>query len=78
MALEDAVVIGELLKDVQSNSIPYLLREYNRLRGERTGKVVEAARFVSKEIYHATGEAAIKRNAQLRAMTPDDTHQKWT
>lgn len=75
MALEDAVVIGESLKEVQSKEVPYLLNEYNRLRGDRTARVVEAARFMGNKIYHATGDSATKRNAQLNAMTPDDIHQ---
>lgn len=73
-ALEDAVVIGELLKDAKPDSVSDILQQYNELRADRTARVVEAARFMGTNIYHATGEAAEQRNAQLIGMTSKDMH----
>jgi len=74
MALEDAVVLGELLKGAVTENVPDYLIDYNTLRGERTARVVEAARYMGRHVYHATGEAAKNRNAQLASMTPNDIH----
>lgn len=73
-AIEDAVVLGELLKDAKPGSVPVILKQYNALRAERTARVTETARYLGTSIYHATGEAAEQRNARLASMTSHDMH----
>ncbi len=75
MALEDAVALGELIKGADSDNLVVRLNKYNSVRKDRTARVVDAARFMGKNIYHAAGEAATQRNEQLINMTPDDCHE---
>jgi salicylate hydroxylase len=75
MALEDAVVLGELFKGANSGNVSARLKEYNALRKDRTARVVDAARFMGQNIYHAAGTAAQQRNEQLMNMKPSDCHE---
>lgn len=74
MALEDAVLLGELLKEVTADSAPAALTRYNLARKDRTADVVHAARYMGAKIYHASGDLAVSRNATFASMTPDDLH----
>ncbi len=74
-ALEDAVALGHLLTGVSKENVAACLQQYNGKRKDRTAKIVQTARDLGHDIYHATGQAAIERNALLATMTKDDIHQ---
>ncbi|WP_405695629.1 FAD-dependent monooxygenase [Streptomyces coelicoflavus] len=77
LALEDAVVLGEVL-DGPAAGFPQRLRHYNTVRAERTAAVHRAARD-SIRLWHARDEAASRRNTALAALTADDLydHLAW-
>lgn len=72
LALEDAVVLGDLL-DCPASRFPSRLRRYNEARRARTARVHQLARD-SIGLWHARGTVAGARNARLRAMSPGDLH----
>jgi salicylate hydroxylase len=72
MALEDAVVLGDLL-DCTSAEFGARLRRYNAARRERTARVHRLARD-SIGLWHAAGTAAAARNKALTAMSLTDLH----
>ncbi|MFF7733779.1 FAD-dependent monooxygenase [Streptomyces sp. NPDC007984] len=74
MALEDAVVLGDLL-DCTSAEFPARLRRYNAARRERTSRVHRLARD-SIGLWHAAGGAADARNKALSAMSATDLHDR--
>ena len=76
MALEDAVVLGDLMKDIQKAEVAARLVEYNQLRRDRTARVVTMAREMGEHVYHAAGMAAKERNTYLGALDPRDIHKK--
>lgn len=67
-ALEDAVLLADLLEDG-----PGGLQEYQRRRRERTAAIQRAARD-SIRLWHPSGTAAKARNAALAAMTATQLH----
>ncbi len=76
LALEDAVVLGELIKqDVNEDPIT-LLSEYNTIRRNRAAKVVATAREMGEQVYHPSGVRAYKRNAELSMLTPESIYNK--
>ncbi|WP_428633872.1 3-hydroxybenzoate 6-monooxygenase [Sedimenticola sp.] len=74
MALEDAVLLGELLKGASTGDVASVLSQYNLIRKDRTAKVVEAARDMGRNIYHASGHAAVQRNVMFQSMTSNELH----
>ncbi|MGF1431135.1 FAD-dependent monooxygenase [Kitasatospora sp. LaBMicrA B282] len=73
-ALEDAVLIGELL-DCSADELPQRFEKYNAERRERTAKVQLAARE-SIKLWHPRGQAAADRNAMLSALSADQLHDE--
>ncbi|MEU7799824.1 FAD-dependent monooxygenase [Micromonospora arborensis] len=71
-ALEDAVVLGDLLGH-GGEPVPDVLRRYAEQRRDRTSAVQHVSRD-SIRLWHAGGDAALTRNRVLREMTDDDLH----
>ncbi|MFI8993278.1 FAD-dependent monooxygenase [Streptomyces sp. NPDC053542] len=71
-ALEDAVVLGDLL-DGGGADFARCFVEYNRLRRDRTAAVQRISRE-SIGLWHPAGAAAAARNAALSRMSPTDLH----
>lgn len=76
MALEDAVVLGELINKNANENPNSILTEYNSIRRNRAAKVVATAREMGEQVYHPSGVKAYKRSAKLSALTPEDIHNK--
>jgi len=76
MALEDAVVLGTLLKEAKNTSVATRMVEYNAIRRDRTARVVNIAREMGEQVYHVAGDAAKERNAQLGSLAPHELHRK--
>ncbi|MFG3116799.1 3-hydroxybenzoate 6-monooxygenase [Streptomyces sp. NPDC048197] len=72
-ALEDAVVLGELL-DGPAADVVQRLEKYHAVRHERTARTQLVAREMGRQLYHPAGRAARERNAMLAAMTVDDLY----
>ncbi|MFE5326388.1 FAD-dependent monooxygenase [Embleya sp. NPDC056575] len=72
MALEDAVVLGELL-DCPAGWFTARLGRYNAVRRERTARVHRLARD-SIALWHAADAAAEARNRALSAMSPAELY----
>ena len=70
MALEDAVVLGGLLR-CEPWELPARLTEYNVLRRGRTSRTTLTARLMGERLYHAAGAGREARNALLAGLTPD-------
>ncbi|MER5972461.1 FAD-dependent monooxygenase [Streptomyces sp. NPDC002055] len=71
-ALEDAVVLGDLLDD-DTDAIPGRLEKYNAERRDRTARITHAARE-STRLWHPAGAQAKARNAMLSALSGTDLH----
>ena len=71
-ALEDAVLLGELL-DCGADELPQRLEKYNAARRERTARIQLLARE-SVRLWHPSGAGAWERNAMLSAMSADQLH----
>ncbi|MGE7390537.1 FAD-dependent monooxygenase [Streptomyces sp. NPDC004126] len=69
MALEDAVVLGRLLRR-DPRDAPHRLAEYNALRRERTARTTLTARAMGERLYHAAGADVPARNALLSGLSP--------
>lgn len=75
MALEDAVLLGDLL-DGPAAAVPARLTAYNDARRARTAKAQWIAREMGRQVYHPEGVAAKERNAMLSALSADDLYRK--
>ncbi|MFJ3825059.1 3-hydroxybenzoate 6-monooxygenase [Streptomyces nodosus] len=75
MALEDAVLIGQLLAGA-TEDIPQRLEKYNSERYERSATVQQVARAMGEQLYHPAGDAAAARNAILSSFTVDELYDK--
>ncbi|MGW1178199.1 FAD-dependent monooxygenase [Kitasatospora sp. NPDC002543] len=73
-ALEDAVVLGDLL-DGGGTDLARCFAEYNRLRRDRTA-AVQRTSLASIALWHPAGTAAESRNAALSGMSPTDLHDR--
>ncbi|GAA2739990.1 MULTISPECIES: 3-hydroxybenzoate 6-monooxygenase [Kitasatospora] len=73
-ALEDAVLLGELL-DCSADEFPQRFEKYNAERRERTARVQLTARD-SIRLWHPAGEDAERRNALLRGLSEDELHDQ--
>jgi salicylate hydroxylase len=69
MALEDAIVLAELLKSVSVHDMPAVLCEFERVRRPRTSRVMEAS-AKNGRAYHLDGMMRRARNAILAATPP--------
>ncbi|WP_030566710.1 3-hydroxybenzoate 6-monooxygenase [Streptomyces aureocirculatus] len=78
-ALEDAVLIGDLLGDAahgSGDSIARALTAYNVRRRPRTAKAQRVARELGRQVYHPDGVAAKERNAALSALSSEQLYEK--
>lgn len=71
MALEDAVVLGDLLKG-DTAGCAQRLRKYNTLRRDRTAHAQWVSREMGSRLYHPEGERARERNRMLGDLSVDD------
>ncbi|MGK5548882.1 3-hydroxybenzoate 6-monooxygenase [Streptomyces sp. URMC 127] len=78
MALEDAVLLGELLRGAEPGepALERRLEKYNAARSERTARTQLVAREMGKQLYHPAGEAARARNRMLCSLTADELYDK--
>ncbi|MGW5259486.1 FAD-dependent monooxygenase [Microbispora sp. NPDC004025] len=75
MALEDAVLLGELL-DCGADEFPQRFEKYNALRRARTAAAQIVAREMGRVLYHPAGPGALARNRMLAALSEDELHDK--
>jgi salicylate hydroxylase len=75
MALEDAVVLGDLL-GTGTAAVPSILDKYNADRRDRTARVQLLSRALGTELYHPEGAAAAARNTMLSSLSVDELHDK--
>ncbi|NUT54030.1 MAG: 3-hydroxybenzoate 6-monooxygenase [Saccharothrix sp.] len=71
MALEDAVLLGDLL-DGGPDEVPARLARFRDERRERTARAQLVARFMGERLYHPAGEEARARNGMLSGMSQED------
>ncbi|MFJ8002071.1 3-hydroxybenzoate 6-monooxygenase [Streptomyces sp. NPDC096310] len=77
MALEDAVVLGELLdRDAGLDALVPRLEKYAAERHDRTAKAQLVAREMGTQLYHPADDEATARNAMLSAFSETDLHDK--
>ncbi|MCT4352575.1 3-hydroxybenzoate 6-monooxygenase, partial [Streptomyces sp. Je 1-79] len=75
-ALEDAVVLAELLSDVDDDAVVQSLEKFNAVRRERTGRTQEVARLMGSELYHPAGDRALERNRMLAAFSQEELYDQ--
>ncbi|WP_043475635.1 FAD-dependent monooxygenase [Kitasatospora sp. MBT66] len=75
-ALEDAVVLSDLLADAPTADVPQRLERYNAARRERTGRVQRLSREMGTRLYHPAGEDARARDALLRPLDEEALHHR--
>ncbi len=73
MALEDAVLLGDLL-DCSSAEFTVRLEKYNAERRERTARAQLVARWMGDELYHPAGVDATARNELLATLSEVELH----
>jgi 3-hydroxybenzoate 6-monooxygenase len=73
MALEDAVLLGDLL-DAPPDEFPARVLRWNHARRARTAKVQYVSREMGTRLYHPMGQDAKARNEMLAAMSVTDLH----
>lgn len=76
MALEDAVVLGDLMDGPLESVVGQRLEKYNAERRSRTATTQLLARELGRQLYHPGGAAARERNAMLGSLSEDDLHTK--
>ncbi len=75
-ALEDAVVLGDLLGDGDGDDIVQRLEKFNAERRERTGRAQLVAREMGTQLYHPAGDAAAARNTMLSSLSQDELYDQ--
>jgi salicylate hydroxylase len=71
LALEDAVVLGEVF-DEPVAGVAERFSRFNALRRDRTGRAQDLARWMGDALYHPAGAQAAARDAMLATLSPDD------
>jgi 2-polyprenyl-6-methoxyphenol hydroxylase-like FAD-dependent oxidoreductase len=71
MALEDAVLLGDLVDGRAAADLPPLLEKFRDERRERTAQAQLVSRRMGQELYHPDGDEARERNARLAGMSPE-------
>ncbi|MYV49628.1 FAD-dependent monooxygenase [Streptomyces sp. SID2888] len=71
MALEDAVLLGDLL-DRPSPGIAEQFAAFNAERRDRTARAQEAALWMGRNLYHPQGDEAEARDKILAGLSPGD------
>ncbi len=75
MALEDAVVLGDLL-DCTAGAFAERFTKYNAERRDRTARTTVLAREMGRQLYHPAGPDALARNTMLSSLSVDDLYDK--
>jgi 2-polyprenyl-6-methoxyphenol hydroxylase-like FAD-dependent oxidoreductase len=75
MALEDAVLLGELL-DCPAGEAPYRLERFVEARRDRTARTTLVARQLGAQLYHPAGEARVARNEMLSGLSVEELQAK--
>jgi 3-hydroxybenzoate 6-monooxygenase len=75
MALEDAVLLGDLLEHPDGD-FAARFEKYNVERRERTARATILAREMGRRLYHPAGSDALARNAMLSALSVEDLYDK--
>ncbi|HEX7839055.1 MAG TPA: FAD-dependent monooxygenase, partial [Kofleriaceae bacterium] len=75
MALEDAVLLGDLL-NCPDDAFAARLAKYNAERRERTARAQLVARWMGTQLYHPAGADAAARNAMLAALSEDELYER--
>ncbi|WBB81908.1 FAD-dependent monooxygenase [Micromonospora sp. WMMD882] len=71
-ALEDAVVLGDLLDGCPADRLAERFARFTGLRRERTARTQETARWLGEAIYHPAGPEAEARDATLAGLSTED------
>jgi len=74
MAIEDAVMLADLIETASDGDIPAIFRRYQTARYMRTGRVQMMARLYG-EFYHADGVKRELRNAMLAARSAEQGYE---
>jgi len=74
MAIEDAVILADLIESASDGDIPAIFRRYQTARYMRTGRVQMMARLYG-EFYHADGVKRELRNAMLAARSAEQGYE---
>ena len=74
MAIEDAVILADLMETASDGDIPDIFRRYQRARYMRTGRVQMTARLYG-EFYHADGVKRELRNQMLAARSAEQGYE---
>ncbi|GAA3850083.1 FAD-dependent monooxygenase [Saccharothrix violaceirubra] len=74
-ALEDAVVLGEVL-DGGGSEVPQRLAKYAASRRDRTARIQLVARALGSALYHPEGAEALRRNEMLAALSVADLYDQ--
>jgi 2-polyprenyl-6-methoxyphenol hydroxylase-like FAD-dependent oxidoreductase len=74
MAIEDAVILGDLIEAASDGDIPAIFQRYQKARYMRTGGVQMTARLYG-EFYHADGVKRELRNAMLAARSAEQGYE---
>ncbi|MDQ1009264.1 2-polyprenyl-6-methoxyphenol hydroxylase-like FAD-dependent oxidoreductase [Streptomyces sp. V4I23] len=74
-AVEDAVVLGELI-GTEESEFEVNFQKFNAERRERTAATQLVAREMGRQLYHPAGEAAKERNAMLASLSAEDMYDK--
>jgi len=72
-AVEDAVLLADLLDQAAPEDFPERFEQYTALRRDRTARV-HALVLDSIRMWHPAGQAAAARNARMSAMAATDLH----
>ncbi|MCB5177951.1 3-hydroxybenzoate 6-monooxygenase [Streptomyces antimicrobicus] len=75
MALEDAVVLGEVLACAEGG-FALAWAEYESRRRRRTADAQWVAREMGRSLYHPAGQEAAARNAMLSGLSDDALYEK--
>lgn len=76
MAVEDAHVLAQLLRDCRARELPQQLAKFAQLRWRRNARVQQVAQRNGR-IYHAQGLLRWGRNLALRLLGPQLLDQPW-
>ncbi len=75
MAMEDAVVLSQLLKDCDGD-IEAAFKQYQNCRIHRTARVTLASRAMGEHVYHPDGAHAKTRDATLKSWSQQEYYYR--
>ncbi|MFE9422326.1 3-hydroxybenzoate 6-monooxygenase [Kitasatospora sp. NPDC006697] len=76
MALEDAVLLGDLVGGAGRDELPQRFEWFTAERAGRTARTQLVAREMGRRLYHPAGAAAAERNRMLGSLSEDELHDK--